>query len=41
MPKHIAGYTVVIDSPVNDFYPLFDDDYATVNIGWYVGATAS
>jgi 2-keto-4-pentenoate hydratase/2-oxohepta-3-ene-1,7-dioic acid hydratase in catechol pathway len=43
--KHIAGYTVVIDSQVNDFYPLFDDDYATVNIeekyGWYVGVTAS
>ena len=43
--EHIAGYTVVIDSQVNDFFPLFDDRYKTLDIeahyGWYVGATAS
>lgn len=43
--QHIAGYTTVIDSQVNDFYPMYNEKYKTMNFeghyGWFVGATAS
>ncbi len=43
--KYIAGYTVVIDSQINELFPCFDPDYDKHDIeevfDWGVGATCS